>query len=244
MEIAIESVGMYASVAVSDEGRTLAELTWPTGRRHTPALVPMIDEACRAAGVQRDELRAVFVDVGPGAYGGIRAGMAVAKGLALALALPTVGVGRLEIEAYAHAAAAGPIVALHAAGRAQWALALYRGPASAWRELAGAALHDRDEIVALLEQQAAPGVLCGEAEELPAATLADLSASGWTLAGSAASMRRAGLLAELGWRRLRAGQAVTAAALEPVYLRDPAIGPQPPVDGEARSSGAKRKERP
>ena len=53
MEIAIESVGLYARVAVSDVGRPLAELTWPTGRRHTPALVPMIDQACRAAGVER-----------------------------------------------------------------------------------------------------------------------------------------------------------------------------------------------
>ena len=141
MELAIDSVGNAASVAVSDRGRPLAEVTWPSGRRHTTSLIPTIDAVVRLAGIDRAELRAVFVDVGPGAYSGIRAGLATAKALALALDLQAVGLGRLEIEAYAHAAAARPLAALHDAGRGDWALACYQGPAEAWRELAGPALH-------------------------------------------------------------------------------------------------------
>ena len=43
MELAIESVGEQSSVAISDAGLLLAEITWVSGRRHTPSLVPMID---------------------------------------------------------------------------------------------------------------------------------------------------------------------------------------------------------
>ena len=228
MELAIDSVGNAASVAVSDRGRPLAEVTWPSGRRHTTSLIPTIDAVVRLAGIDRAELRAVFVDVGPGAYSGIRAGLATAKALALALDLQAVGLGRLEIEAYAHAAAARPLAALHDAGRGDWALACYQGPAEAWRELAGPALHPLPALDTALAAVPEAGLLCGDVEALDDALRARLRGAGWTVAAPAASMRRAALLAELGWRRLQAGGDFDPARLEPVYLREPPIGPQPP----------------
>ena len=235
MELSIDSVGVQSSIAVSEAGRPIAEISWQTGRRHTPSLVPTIDAAMRRAGAERGDLTAVFVDVGPGAYGGIRAGMAAATGVALALGLPAVGVGRLEIEAYAHAAA-GAVVAVHAAGRRQWALARYLGPASEWREVAGPGLVATEALGTTLQAGAA-AVCCGEVEALPEEVAAALRTRGWTLATGAATMRRAGLLAELGWRRLESGRArgvdMHPSGLEPIYLRAPAIGPQP---GQARSS--------
>ncbi len=230
MELSIDSVGMQSSVAVSDAGRPLAEISWPTGRRHTPSLLPTVDAAMRLAGAERAQLTAVFVDVGPGAYGGIRAGMAAATGIALALGLPAVGVGRLEIEAYAQAAA-GVVAAVHAAGRRQWAVARYRGPASEWVQESGPRLVPADDLLAALRDGPA-GVCCGDLEALPDATRAALQRDGWTLSGHAATMRRAGLLAELAWRRLESARArgddLHPARLQPIYLREPAIGPQPP----------------
>lgn len=231
MELAIDAVGPVSSVAVSDAGRPLAEITWPSGRRHTPTLVPMIETVCRLAGIAAADLAAVFVDVGPGAYGGIRAGMAAAAAIALARDLPMVGVTRLEIEAWAHAAAVGPIVAVHEAGRAQWAAARYAGPPDAWHEVEAPALTTRRALVARLEA-GPPGVLCGDVERLGEDARARLQSAGWIVGGEAANMRRAALLAEIGWRRLQAGAGVTPAALEPCYLREPAIGPQTPVVDE------------
>lgn len=225
MELAIESVGVESSVAVSDEGRTIVEVNWHSGRRHTPSLVPTIDYAVRRAGIERSDLRAVFVDVGPGAYGGIRAGMATAEALAVALSLSAVGVGRLEIEAYAQASA-GRIAALHAAGRDEWALALYRGPASSWCEEAAPTLQSKEAMLDALTS-GEPGALCGDVGALDEADVARLTKAGWIVTGAAASMRRASLLAELGWRRLQAGGDFAPVRLQPMYLREPAIGPQP-----------------
>ena len=43
------------------------------------------------------------------------------------------------------------------------------------------------------------------------------------IAPPAANARRAGYLAELGWYRLREGQADDLATLQPIYLRRPHI---------------------
>ena len=241
VELAIDTVGTVSSVAISDRGRPLVEVTWQSGRRHTTSLIPTIDYALRAAGIERSQLHALFVDVGPGAYSGIRAGMAAAEALALALPsagapLPAVGVGRLEIEAYAHAAAARPIAAVQDAGRGQAALALYHGPNEAWIEKIAPKLYSQDALIAALADRPQAGVLCGDIAALPADTLARLTGGGWTVAGLAANIRRAGLLAELGWRRLQAGGDFHPARLEPIYLREPSIGPQStaPAAGQAQ----------
>jgi tRNA threonylcarbamoyl adenosine modification protein YeaZ len=246
MELAIDSVGMTSSVAISDHGRALAEITWPTGRRHTPALIPMIDAIVRAAQIDRSALQAIAVDTGPGAYGGIRAGMATAGALALVLGLPAVGVGRLEIEAYPHAAASSgaPIAAVHRAGRGQWALALYRGAGHRWREELPPALCSRSELVDKLRALPDAGLLCGEAELLGDAALAQLAAcddaqpapDAWTVVAGAANLRRAAVLGEIAWQRLQTApepsRTFHPAQLEPIYLRPPAIGPQPPVSDD------------
>ncbi len=237
MELAIDTVGPTASIALSDKGRIVAEFTWPAGRRHTPTLVPMIDQACRLAQVESQALTAVFVDVGPGAYGGIRSGIATATALALALTIPALGVGRLEIETYAHAASPGDIAAVHAAGRGQWALARYRGPASTWTELSAPCLHPDWSALfnALHCATASPGLLTGDLDRLSDPDRSTLVAQGWTLATPAAALRRAGFLAELGWNRLQAGGDLSLSCLEPIYLREPAIGPQPQPPAQTES---------
>ena len=234
MELSIDTVGEQSRVAVSDQGEVLTEISWRSGRRHTPSLTPMIDFVCRQTGnaeIVKQELEAVFVDIGPGAYGGIRSGMAAAEGLAVALDLQCVGVGRLEIEAWQHAAS-GLAVAIHRASRATWAWQMFWGPLERWRELAPAKSGDTFELQrALADAQrfaGRAGVLCGEPQRLDDDTASALRDAGWSLSPPSLNARRAGVLAELGWRRLEAGYGVPPAALEPLYLREPAIGPQPP----------------
>lgn len=233
MELSIDTVGEQSSVAVSDQGQILTEISWRSGRRHTPSLTPMIDFVCRQTGnaeLVKQQLEAVFVDVGPGAYGGIRSGMAAAEGLAVALDLQCVGVGRLEIEAWQHAAS-GLAAAVHRAARAAWAWQIFWGPLDRWRELAAPSTGSAFELRRALDDArrfaGRPGVICGEPQLLEADDAASLRDSGWSFAPPALNVRRAGLLAELGWQRLQAGQGVAPAALEPLYLREPAIGPQP-----------------
>ncbi len=232
MELAIETVGEQSSVAVSEEGRLLSEITWVSGRRHTPSLTPMIDRVCALADADgeaqrtRGRLQTVIVDVGPGAYGGIRAGMAAAVGLAVTLDLDCVGVGRLELQSYAHAAA-GAATAIHRAGRRAWVWQSFSGSPNSWRAASAPASGSADELLEAL--CAAPGraVVCGDTELLNAEQRKRLEAAQAVLGGAALNVRRAALLAELGYAHRLQGKAVAPAALTPLYMREPAIGPQP-----------------
>jgi tRNA threonylcarbamoyl adenosine modification protein TsaD/ribosomal-protein-alanine acetyltransferase len=89
-------------------------------RKHTEAIVGVIDEALAQAGVGLRDLTALAVTYGPGLVGALVVGVAYAKGLALATGLPLVGVNHLEGHLFANVLAepdiAPPFVALLVSG--------------------------------------------------------------------------------------------------------------------------------
>jgi N6-L-threonylcarbamoyladenine synthase len=71
-------------------------------RRHVTAIIPVVDQALRDAGVERDGLDAIAVTQGPGLAGALVVGMNAAKAMAYALGRPLVGVNHLEAHIYAN----------------------------------------------------------------------------------------------------------------------------------------------
>ena len=226
MELSIDTASDWASVALSQEGRLLGEITWHCHREHSTQLMPMVETLLSRLCVDKSELSAVFVCTGPGSYAALRVGVSTAKGLAFALDIPIVGVGRLEIESYQYAACGRPVCALHRAGRGEIAWAVYQGPKAEWREVAPPRLSPPEEVMAQLP---AGTLLCGEEDDALDALLSEWDVEA-VKSAVAPSRRRADYLAELGWRRLAAGQADDVRALVPLYLREPAIGPQKLAD--------------
>ncbi len=219
MELSIDTASEIASVALSREGVLQAEVSWRCRRNHTVELLPTIDRLLAQAGATKQDLAAVFVCTGPGMYTGLRVGVSTAQGLAYALRLPVVGLGRLELDAYQHAAFPGRIVAVHRAGRGELAWAAYRS--RPWRQITAPRLDWPAEVVRRARGRT---LICGEVdEELGNAAEAALGAR-VVIASAAASVRRAAFLAELGQRRLAAGEGGDAASLRVVYLRPPVIG--------------------
>lgn len=228
MEISIDTASELASVALSREGRLTAEITWFSRRNHTAELLPTIEKLLAQAGAGKDDLTAVFVCTGPGMYTGLRVGISVAKGLAYALRLPAAGAGRLELDAYPHAAFPGQIIAVHRAGRGELAWAAYRG--DPWREISPPRLSKPEELAAAVSGET---LIVGEADEKLEGMLRDRPDV--RFASPAASVRRAGALAELGYARLRTGLSEDPALLWPVYLRPPAVTPPKREAAEQKS---------
>lgn len=89
-------------------------------RKHTEAIVAVVDEALDRAGVTLGELDAVAVTYGPGLVGALVVGLACAKGLAYAAGVPLVGVNHLEGHLFANRLAEPalepPLVALIVSG--------------------------------------------------------------------------------------------------------------------------------
>ena len=65
-------------------------------REHLRAIEPVVDEACRQAGVTLRDIDGIAVTEGPGLIGSLMVGLVYGKALALSLDKPLVGVNHLE----------------------------------------------------------------------------------------------------------------------------------------------------
>jgi hypothetical protein len=91
--LAIDTATTYALIAVgSPRGEPYGASTWEAGYRHGDTLLPNIGRLLGEAGLRRSRLRGIVAGTGPGAFTGLRVGLATAKGLAHALTIPLVGV--------------------------------------------------------------------------------------------------------------------------------------------------------
>ena len=95
--LAIDSATTRVVVAIGDRAGALIDATdWPAGYRHGETLLPAIDDLLGRTGTDRAGLVAVVVGTGPGAFTGLRVGIATAKGLAHGLRVPIIGVSTAE----------------------------------------------------------------------------------------------------------------------------------------------------
>lgn len=78
----------------------LAERSHVEPRRHGEVLPVQINEVLHAAHMAPTDLDAIAVGVGPGAFTGLRVGLATAQALGQALQIPVHGVSTLDVLAY------------------------------------------------------------------------------------------------------------------------------------------------
>ena len=91
--LAIDSATTRVVVAAGTrDGALLDAVDWPAGYRHGETLLPAIDDLLRRLAIERGRLAAIVVGTGPGAFTGLRVGIATAKGIAQALERPIVGI--------------------------------------------------------------------------------------------------------------------------------------------------------
>jgi tRNA threonylcarbamoyladenosine biosynthesis protein TsaB len=94
--LALDTTTRGGSVAVTDGGRVLALLPGDESRTHGERLPGELALALERAGVARDRLDLLAVATGPGAFTGLRIGLAAIQGLAMTLGKPVAGVSALD----------------------------------------------------------------------------------------------------------------------------------------------------
>lgn len=94
--LALDAATAACSVAVWVDGTIRAQDLRPMARGQSEALMPMVVAALAEAGLAFADLNAVAATVGPGAFTGLRIGLAAARAMALAAHLPCLGVTTLE----------------------------------------------------------------------------------------------------------------------------------------------------
>jgi tRNA threonylcarbamoyl adenosine modification protein YeaZ len=91
--LAIDTATSRVIVAAGSlDGSPLAVTTWEAGRTHGEHLLPAIGRLTGEANLRRSRIRAVVVGTGPGAFTGLRVGLATAKAIAHELRVPIAGV--------------------------------------------------------------------------------------------------------------------------------------------------------
>jgi tRNA threonylcarbamoyl adenosine modification protein YeaZ len=104
--LAIDTATTRVVIATGTSGGVADGLsTWTAGYRHGETLLPSIGRFLGEQNIRRSRLVGIVVGTGPGAFTGLRVGIATAKGLAHGLGIPLVGVSTAEafIEAFEEA---------------------------------------------------------------------------------------------------------------------------------------------
>ena len=219
----IDTATTHAVIALgAADGSLLEQRRWEAGYRHGEELLARIAGLLADRGVAKGDLGGIIVGTGPGAFTGLRVGIATAKGLAHGLALPVVGLptgaGLMQAAAAASGAAIETLVLVQPAGPSDRVVSRV---GEAARILPGGTdpeLRQGDRLVAV--------DLAGRAAD-DAVDLGDLAVDGL-----------AAVVLAAGAARLAAGDADDLATLVPEYVTLPrGVRLAAPDDGVVVSGG-------
>ncbi len=221
MLLAIDTSTHVSSIALYDESGVIGETTWRSRENHTRSLMPEIVNLMELVKTAPTDLRAIGAATGPGSFTGLRIGLAAAKGLAFSLTAPLVGIPTLDITASAFADQPLPVCAVIEAGRNRFGAAYYETKDGAAYRRGDYFFGAPDALAAHLLTRARQSdklLIVGELNPGLRDVLARDLGSGVTLAQDGANPRRAGVLAQLAWRRWRSGDVDDLETLVPFYI--------------------------
>jgi tRNA threonylcarbamoyladenosine biosynthesis protein TsaB len=228
--LALDTTTRAGSVAVCDDERVLAVIPGDGSRTHAERLPGELAMALAAAAMTREQIDLLAVATGPGAFTGLRIGLATIQGLAMTLNKPVVGVSALDAlaEQVRNSDSATATPAAHSAPDVivPWM--------DAQRGEVFATLIDRSSGLVLEAPTAAtPDVLLnawrahlsgrrvvfiGDAAARDAAVIARHADGSWE---TRVPSPLAPHIAVLGLRRARSGEGGPPHTLEPIYVRRP-----------------------
>lgn len=198
----------------------LFEGTMPEAGRHNVSLMPSVAAAFESLSLSPQDLKHVYISLGPGSFTGLRIGIATAKMLALTLDVQIVGVASMDamLVNVPQDVLRVAIGLNHKRGRAYAAVfereTLDEDAKSTWRETDLRC--DRD-IATWLETLSRPCAVLGQQLELSQTH----AASGLHLLSEELTTVKAAAVWELGRTLGKQGRFTPASELQPIYVREP-----------------------
>lgn len=219
--LAIDTCDSRGSVAVVREGVVPSLIAHEAGLEYSAWLLPAATKVLNLSRLGMGDIEGYAVAAGPGSFTGVRIGLTTVKAWAEVYGKPAVAVSRLEAIATQAAASASFIAAFADAQRAQVFGAVYRRAA--------------DDLVRIGEEMViAPEKFVESAAELAGGgKIAWVSPDVGLLAAQPAWKSRAsagesleevsailaGIIGQIGLKRLREGKATDALQLDANYVR-------------------------
>jgi tRNA threonylcarbamoyladenosine biosynthesis protein TsaB len=204
------------SVALTVGENLLGEQILAGGKAISSRLFDSIERLMADCGVAMDDLGGFGVALGPGAFTGLRVGIAAAKGLALATGKPVVGFSSLAMLAMNLPCSELPVCTLYDARRNELYAGLYATRSVIPRSLRPDAVICPEVIADWIT---GPVLLVGDGAIRYRDRLSELLGERAVFAPSYAHLPRASNGAALVRAALLRGEGVPPADLLPVYLR-------------------------
>jgi len=223
--LAIETATEQSSVALTEDGSLVFELSMRHGRDLSRNLIPAIQSCFNLSGRRIQSIDAIAASVGPGSFTGLRIGVTTAKTLAFALQIPTISVSTVHALAM-HASEDGLVASVIDARRSEVFLGLFSRGAGELKRIAPDSLTPADQIGTVIRDMLASRA--AEAKGEPTRTAVIVAGGGAWLQESLTpaancilipAFPQARDIARLGAAAIGRGEVEDPFELCPVYLR-------------------------
>lgn len=208
--LAVDTSGRQGSIAIAQCGPNdscdVIEVAALTGGTFSAELVPQIAALLEKHNFSKADIGGLAVVSGPGSFTGLRIGLAVVKALADVLAKPIAAVSILEAVA-SEADSLGKVIAALDGGRNEVFLGEYEVSDSGVRLIRERLLTRAEWLASAVEAIiVTPDLVLAEAAQAKGLPVRKVERP------------QSDVIARLGWKKIAAGEMVSAEALEANYI--------------------------
>ncbi|MDS1029204.1 tRNA (adenosine(37)-N6)-threonylcarbamoyltransferase complex dimerization subunit type 1 TsaB [Bacillota bacterium LX-D] len=216
--LGLDSATNVGSVALVEEGRLLAEVTFNIKKNHSERLMPMLAWMLEEAQLSLKDLDGFAVAAGPGSFTGLRIGLATMKALAYVEQKPLLAISTLDGLAANLGNQEGLICPILNAGKNEVYTALYRWESDDLQRISEYLAISPEGLLSILQKKQEQVTFLGDGVPIYGNFLQEKYPQARFTAATN-SLCRASQIADLGLKKLQAGEIADTFTLEPIYIR-------------------------
>jgi tRNA threonylcarbamoyladenosine biosynthesis protein TsaB len=215
--LALETTGRIGSVAVGLDGKLSDERTFSAPLRHNAELFDTIDTLLKKLSTTADQIKHIYISIGPGSFTGVRISVTAAKMLAFANQCKIVAVGTSDVIAEnVKDEKIKKIATVIDAKRGQFFIAVFARQNNMWSKIHDDCMLTADEFRARFDNE--PISLLGEgllyySKKFETQNIKIMAAEYWS--------PKASNVFKLGAKLAQDGKFADPVGLVPLYIRKP-----------------------
>ncbi|UCC66676.1 MAG: tRNA (adenosine(37)-N6)-threonylcarbamoyltransferase complex dimerization subunit type 1 TsaB [Deltaproteobacteria bacterium] len=218
MIVGIDTSTSCGSLGLIDGDQVVAEYSLHRRETHSARLIPSIQTLLKGAKLDLQDIDGLAVALGPGSFTGLRVGLSTVKGLALAAKKPVVGIPTLDALAHNLPFAPYLICPILDARKGEVYTALYKDEGGG-RVKKLTPYQSLPPSVMLEEIPAQETIFLGDGVRLYGELIKERLGDRAFFAPSHLMHLRGTTVAELGMKRIMAGEKADTSSLVPIYVR-------------------------
>ncbi|MCR5651728.1 MAG: tRNA (adenosine(37)-N6)-threonylcarbamoyltransferase complex dimerization subunit type 1 TsaB [Lachnospiraceae bacterium] len=217
--LSIDSSGLTASCAITEDDAVLAEYTVSYKKTHSETLMPMIETICSMTDTDIAGIDALAVANGPGSFTGLRIGSATAKGIAGAAGKPVIPVPTVDALAMNLWGCEDLVVPLMDARRNETYSGIYTFEDGRLKIIRSQNAGPVDDVIDELNDLGRKAVFLGDGVPVFRERIEEKLKVSHCYAPSSHNRQRSACVGVLAAQYYREGREISAALQSPEYLR-------------------------